>query len=540
MQIGDGHVIGHTPGWRTRVCRVTRVFALVLMLALLSELPGVAWASGPSWLPAQTIEQHQDAIYGLSCPSATTCLAASSNPVVQDGGLSYEPDPDPSSILNAVSCAHGTHFCMFVDGNGGAFSYDSGHFGSVVDIDGNVELNSVSCPSSSFCMAIDHSNVVFKYSGGSWDAGTTLVVPSQYASSSFVNVSCATTAFCVALVNTDGGVLYYTWNGTNWSSASAPFDTNAAHTVSLSCTSTSFCLETDDIGQASRFDGTSWSTPHQVDTYNADPVLYSSCVGTNCAAVDFYDNFFFTADGSTWTSGGNIHAGTLISGVESLTCATATLCVAGDGVGDATTYAVPPALGKPALTGTPTVGQTLTLTHATAQTASVWYYDDWRRCANPDATCTLNPISTSTSGYTLTAPDASKYIDAREVIGFGFEEDGPITSNIVGPIRGATTQPGTAKLSGTVTTSSTGIVTIPLRCTGGPCKGAVKLSYQGTSIGAASYSTAAGHTTKAKITLNAAGKAQLHKHHGQLTVKLVIAPARGNPTSQSITLRASG
>ncbi len=132
----------------------------------------------------------------------------------------------------------------------------------------------------------------------------------------------------------------------------------------------------------------------------------------------------------------NIHSSTAISGVESLACATATLCVAGDGVGDATTYAIPPTAGKPTLTGTPSVGHTLTLGHAPVQTQPVWRADDWRRCASPDASCTLSPISTSQTGYALAAADANRYIDVRETVGFGFDEEGPLVSDIVGSVAG--------------------------------------------------------------------------------------------------------
>ena len=92
-----------------------------------------ASAAGPTWLEAQQIEPSQGSINGLSCASATTCLAASGVPIVQDNGLSYEPatDPDPNSEANAVSCAPDTHFCMFVDNNGGAFAYNNGSFGSL-------------------------------------------------------------------------------------------------------------------------------------------------------------------------------------------------------------------------------------------------------------------------------------------------------------------------------------------------------------------------------------------------------------------------
>jgi hypothetical protein len=516
--------------------RATRLGASVVVVGLVVlGMAGSAYGTSPQWLPGQTIDPTQNPINSLSCPSALTCLGVTDVAVVvQDDALSYERNPD-SSIMDAVSCAPGTRFCMFVDNSGGAFTYINGTFSSVTTVDpSDVEIDGVSCPSAGFCMAINHNNVVFKYSGGSWDSGFQLPIPMGDTPSNFVNISCASGQFCMALVGTDMGVLYYTWDGTGWTGPLGPFDTTAGHVVSLTCTSTTFCLETDDVGQAAVFNG-SWSNPQSVDASSGQPILYSSCVGTSCVAADFNDNSYTSPDGTTWTSGVNLHTSTGISGVDSLTCATATLCVAGGGEGDATTYAVSPSPGKPALTGTPTAGQPLALTHASVQTTPVWFADDWRRCGGPDSSCSFNPISRSATGYTLTTADVGKYIDARETIGFGFDEEGPIVSNIVGPI---TPKPGTARFTGSVTTTKTGVVTISLHCTGGPCRGTVKLTYKGTGIGSAGYSIAAGVTAKVKDMLNTFGKNQLKKHNWQLPVKLIITPARGTPTSVSITLRA--
>ena len=130
--------------------------ALGLSVAM-SVLTAPAQAAGPRWLEAQPIEQNQNSIDSVSCPSVTTCLAAAGNPVVQDNRPSYEPDAD-SSLLSAVSCAPATRFCMFVDQNGGAFTYNSGTFSSPADIDGDTAIDAVSCPVPGFCMAIDHDN----------------------------------------------------------------------------------------------------------------------------------------------------------------------------------------------------------------------------------------------------------------------------------------------------------------------------------------------------------------------------------------------
>ena len=271
------------------------------------------------------------------------------------------------------------------------------------------------------------------------------------------------------------------------------------------------------------------------------PQLRSACSGTSCVAVDVNDNFTRTTDGGAdWTTLTPMNAS--LSGIESVACANASLCVAGDGIGDASTFTVPPTLGKPSLAGTAKVGSRLTLTHASTVLPSVWRYDDWRRCDNPDATCSLDPISTSPTGYTLVAADAHEYIDAREVIGFGFEEEGPIVSNSVGPIAALTTggggggtKPGTVKFAGGGSTSK-GVVTISLACTGGACNGKVKLTTK-TGLGSASYLIAKGKTAKVKIKLNKTGKKQLKKHHGKLTVRLVISPNSGKSTTVSIHLK---
>lgn len=530
---------------------------VAVMFALVLGLGGTAHAIGPSWLAAQRIEPGQASINGLSCPTTTTCLAASSVPIVQDGGPAFEPSPAPdASEENAVSCVLGVRFCIFADDHGGVFSYADGAFSSVSDIDGVVSLEGISCASASFCMTIDHDAKVFKFSGGNWDGGTTLSPTGTFTN--HVSISCASSAFCVAVASTSAGQESFTWNGSSWSSASSVFDAAGGYAHSLTCTSTTFCLDTDDAGYADVFNGTSWAAAHHIDTYNAGPQLSSSCVGTNCVAVDFYDNAFGTTDGTTWTSAVNIHADTLIAGVTAVACASATLCVAGDGLGNATTYAVPPAPGAPVLSGTAGVGQGLTLAHAVVQTPGVWYADDWRRCDAPDSACTLGPISTSPSAYTLASADAGAYIDARETFGFGLDEE-QVVSNIVGPVvgdgagqpagggtgqtpGGGSAGPGSAPVTGavtrpaSVTTTSRGVVTFSLKCAGGPCHGKATLT-TASRVGSASYSAASGKTAKVKIKLTAAGRKQLKRHKGRLKVTLVITPVGGKPVRSTIELR---
>jgi Ca2+-binding RTX toxin-like protein len=155
--------------------------------------------------------------------------------------------------------------------------------------------------------------------------------------------------------------------------------------------------------------------------------------------VDSYANAFVTTNGTSWgpSQPANIQASTGIGSVNGVSCTTATLCVAIDNTGNATTYAVPPS-GTPAISGAASVGETLALTHAPVAQSSAWYADDWRRCDGPGTGCSAT-VSTSSSSYTVTSADAGKYIQARETVGFGFTQEGPLQSNSIGPVPGGGT-----------------------------------------------------------------------------------------------------
>src|SRR4051812_46812239 len=87
--------------------------ALLLVLA-----PVAAHAADPTWLSERRVEQGQTTVYGVSCSSVTTCVAATgAGPIVEASDYPAPPvtDPDPTHSLAAVSCVPNTDFCMFVD-----------------------------------------------------------------------------------------------------------------------------------------------------------------------------------------------------------------------------------------------------------------------------------------------------------------------------------------------------------------------------------------------------------------------------------------
>ena len=156
-----------------------------------------------------------------------------------------------------------------------------------------------------------HGNAII-YSETSW--GTPIVIDPNYFATS---VSCTSSSFCVAVDN-DGRVIKY---GTTGWGTPASLGLSRGGT-SVSCTSSSFCVATDSTGQATTYDGSSWSVPVQADSYAAIVNEVSCASSSFCVAVDA-ENYAFvfaptTAAITTSTShprlGQSISIGVKVSG----------------------------------------------------------------------------------------------------------------------------------------------------------------------------------------------------------------------------------
>ena len=141
------------------------------------------------------------AINAVSCTSASFCFTGSgytTTPRTLDGGVSWEIQNNSGvnypGQINAVSCAPGadatTGFCVVVDSSNAAFVSSNGGVtffpGNRPDgvIAGASGLTSVSCTSSTACVAVDSAGKAFYFRGGvlggaDWTAST----PTRAASS---------------------------------------------------------------------------------------------------------------------------------------------------------------------------------------------------------------------------------------------------------------------------------------------------------------------------------------------------------------------
>ena len=245
---------------------------------------------------------------------------------------------------DSVSCPT-VSFCLAVDArDSSTFAFNGRTWRSAPGISDPVPntqmgMASVSCSSPSFCAAVDNGSNAFTYNGTSWSPATA-IDPGHELST----VSCPSARFCAAV---DYGPNVVTFDGTSWTKLSAIDPGSFLQAVS--CASASFCVAIDRKGNAFTFNGSTWSAP-----VNADPNGLSmgeggiswpvvSCPTSDfCAAVDGGTGNVVTFDGRSWTAPVTIDSqaaastsGPVLIFLMSVSCLSAQFCVAGDTTGNA-------------------------------------------------------------------------------------------------------------------------------------------------------------------------------------------------------------
>jgi hypothetical protein len=436
---------------RGRATHGLGVMGVVLAAGVILLLLGSASAQAatPSLLAGEQVDGQNSALNAVSCASPSRCVTGGLDLIVQDHGvrsdLSSQLSADTDEIAS-ISCVSGTTFCGIADDSGGAYTLSGQTLSSRTQVAttsvGNPNgFDTISCPSQTFCIAIDELGNTFKYSGGTWSFITPRLGALTQTTSS-LQVSCTSTSFCIAALPGPGtDEDYYVWNGASWGSVHVLESTGATIT-GLACTSASFCVATDTSDFALKFNGSTWtSTPSRLvagDTLNDQ--FYVSCAGTFCLASSFQSaDTLTTADGSTWTQGTNIKTANGGFGAGGPTsCATASMCAIVDLSGNGYTYAVPDTLAtQPSLAGLATPGSTITLTPGTVSSPDVSMVDSFQRCLGG---CT----ALGGTSYTTTAADVGADIQDSETAGVGLDTEGPFAANTIGPI----TSPSTATPGG--------------------------------------------------------------------------------------------
>jgi hypothetical protein len=400
---------------------------VVLSMAVASG----AQAAAPEWLGQEQVDPHNSALNTVACSSPSFCVAGGLDLVVQDHAVRADISSQLSSDTDevaAISCASGTTFCVVTDDSGGAYTLTGETLSARTQVASN-GFDAVSCPTSSFCMAIDALGNTFRLGSGSWAPVSRL--GSLSSTLSDLQVSCVSSQFCLAALPGSGNDEdSYTYTGSAWSGASVLESTGAVES-GLSCTSSTFCVAADTSDNTLKFNGATWTSPqHQGSGTTLNDHFYVSCAGTFCLEDSFEDgSTYLASDGSTWSPGANLKDPDTGNGAGGPTaCTSSTMCVVVDLSGIGNTYALPDTLAtQPSLTGSAVAGSTISLSKGTATNPGTSIVDAFERCLGGCA-------ALSGTSYTTTLADADANIQDVETTGVGLDIEGPFTSNVVGPI----------------------------------------------------------------------------------------------------------
>ena len=162
----------------------------------------------------------------LSAPTKASAAQAWNAPS-PTGDVGSRPN-----AIKSISCPT-TSFCVAVDLEGNAATWNGGTWHAATKIDNssrNPNIESISCPTTTFCMAVDHAGNAISWNGGTWSTSASV------DSYGFMSVSCSSSSFCEAVGFNGSDV---SWNGSSWGSESITGHGNTL--TSISCWGTDYC-----------------------------------------------------------------------------------------------------------------------------------------------------------------------------------------------------------------------------------------------------------------------------------------------------------
>lgn len=236
---------------------------------------------------AETGDLVNTALSGVSCVSAVACIA------VGDGDASTTSFGEP------------------IDGRAAAEAWIGASW-SAVSVAGEAPaLESVSCPSSSFCMAVgatawsgslgynggayfsfgSHSKpLVEVWNGATWSVSP-IPSPKGRVGSGLTSVSCFSSSSCVAVGSTGRAALTEIWDGSKWRLQPSPRVGSSAQLESVSCSASNACTAVGyyfvnvrpfgaDRPLIERWNGARWSVQHAPD----GPLALTELESVSCAS----------------------------------------------------------------------------------------------------------------------------------------------------------------------------------------------------------------------------------------------------------------
>ena len=269
--------------------------------------------NGQRWTVQPTPDASGVEFGGVWCRSATDCTAVGAAKFAatriehwNGGAWTVVPSPTPSGYsgvgLESVSCVSSSS-CMAVgiaeypNGGSGAAALAErwdGHSWTITPVPGPSGngtwpvLQGVSCTSASDCIAVggdevSNKTIAYAWNGSRWGQLTTADSGGRLS-----GVSCASATYCVAV----GAGLTELWNGSAWTARPGP--PNGA-TSAVSCRSATRCTAVgysrSNAATAAEWDGSSWTADHLLSPPGFSALTGVSCsTPTSCEAAGYYDN----------------------------------------------------------------------------------------------------------------------------------------------------------------------------------------------------------------------------------------------------------
>ncbi|MGN6753779.1 MAG: cell wall-binding repeat-containing protein, partial [Intrasporangium sp.] len=232
-------------------------------------------------------------VYRVVVPETATAAWTATGPLlVTQSGIAWA---DAKTVrprqggLQSISCPT-TSFCAAVDERGYAVTFTGTGWTKPVALETGGYLRGVSCASTSFCLAVSYSGRVYRFNGTGWSATT---APGY---SGLTAVECPSSTFCAAI----GSGFAHVFNGTGW--VRSPYFGDVG-LVSISCPTMSFCAVLDAHGSVATLDAKAgtWSklVPTAPERRNAQAI---SCASAAFCAVTDYAGKVNTFDGATWST----------------------------------------------------------------------------------------------------------------------------------------------------------------------------------------------------------------------------------------------
>ena len=304
--------------------------------------------ASPSWNLEKQSNIESDAMRSVFCLSESFCAMVDSFGSVYVASTISQIESSswtattvaPLTTLNGVACTSKSS-CVIVDGAGDVFNLAINSSGEATaleeDIDGSNHLMAVTCAGSA-CVTVDNKgNIIVSQNGGSWKNLHTV-------SGELTDVSCASSTLCVAVATT-GEVVTFDPGSANMVAQVASVPRLDGISCILGTTDCVVSAENGNLIFAEDSSPTSAAIWHRWTGPGPSPSEAVHCVSASlCLLADGLDNgyggylYYSTSLGGAWDG-----AYSPVYGVDSVSCASAALCVAGQNAYAYFHYATSPA-----------------------------------------------------------------------------------------------------------------------------------------------------------------------------------------------------